>query len=66
MCIRDRYIAEHMTGVVSRMTLDGRFTKRYRIPGGYPDSLSAGPGRELWVGQGDLGQVTRLELGRKH
>ena len=60
------YIAENRTGVVSRMTLDGRFTKRYRIPGGWPDSLAAGPDDTLWVGQGNIGQVTRLDVGRRH
>jgi virginiamycin B lyase len=56
------YISEHMAGVVSRMTFDGRFTKRYRIPGGFPDALTVGPDGELWINQGNLGQVARLRL----
>ena len=40
--------------------------KHYRIPGGWPDSLAAGPDDTLWVGQGNIGQVTRLDVGRRH
>jgi hypothetical protein len=57
------YVAEHSTGSISRMTLDGTFTKRYRLPGGSPDSIANGPDGSLWVGQGDIGQVTRLDVG---
>ena len=27
------YISEHMSGVISRMTLDGTFTKKYKLRG---------------------------------
>ncbi len=57
------YISELMTGSISRMTLDGTFTKRYKLPGGWPDSIANGPDGALWVGQGNLGQVTRLGVG---
>jgi hypothetical protein len=57
------YISEHMTGVVSRMTLDGTFTKRYRVPGGWPDSIANGPDGSLWVGVGNFGRVVKLDLG---
>jgi virginiamycin B lyase len=57
------YISEHMTGVVSRMTPDGTFTKRYKVPGGRPDSIANGPDGALWIGQGNLGQVVRLDVG---
>ncbi len=57
------YIAEHMTGSISRMTLDGTFTKRYKVPGGWPDSITNGPDGSPWIGQGNLGQVVRLDVG---
>lgn len=57
------YIAEYTTGNVSRMTLDGTFTTRYKIRGGYPDALLAGADGALWIAQGDIGQVSRLDLG---
>jgi virginiamycin B lyase len=57
------YISEHMTGSISRMTIDGTFTKRYKVPGGWPDSIANGPDGALWVGQGNIGQVVRLDVG---
>jgi hypothetical protein len=57
------YVSEHMTGVVSRMTADGTFTKRFRIPGGYPDAIANGPDGALWVARGSYGTVVRLDAG---
>jgi virginiamycin B lyase len=56
------WISESSAGVVSRMTFDGTFTKAYKIPGGFNDTLIAAPDA-LWVGQGSLGQVSRLDVG---
>jgi hypothetical protein len=53
-----------MSGVVSRMTLDGTFTNAYRIRGGFNDGVISAPDGALWVAQGSLGQVSRLELRR--
>jgi virginiamycin B lyase len=57
------YISEFMGGVVSRMTLDGTFTKAYRIPGGFNDRVISAPDGALWVAQGSAGKVSRLDLG---
>ena len=57
------WISEHSSGFVSRMTFDGTFTKKYRIPGGFNDTLIAGPDGALWIGQGSIGQVSRLDIG---
>jgi hypothetical protein len=51
------------TGLVSRMTTDGTFTKTYKVPGGWPDAITNGPDGALWVGQGNIGQVVRLDVG---
>ncbi len=56
------YISEHSRGVVSRMTFKGKFTKKYKIPGGFNDSLAFGRHGELWVTQGSIGKVTRLDV----
>jgi len=45
------------------MTFDGTFTKKYRIPGGSNEALIAGPDGALWIGQGNIGQVSRLDIG---
>ena len=47
------------------MTLDGTFTKKYKLPGEFPspDALIAGPDGALWIGQGNIGQVSRLDVG---
>ena len=57
------WISEHSTGVVSRMTFDGTFTKKHRIRGGFNDTLIAAPDGALWIGQGSIGQVSRLDIG---
>ena len=57
------YISELMSGAVSRMTFDGTFTKAYRIPGGFNDGVISAPDGALWVAQGSLGKVSRLDVG---
>jgi virginiamycin B lyase len=57
------WISEHSSGVVSRMTFDGTFTKKYRIPGAFNDTVTTGPDGALWIGQGSIGQVSRLDIG---
>ena len=57
------YISEFMGGVVSRMTIDGTFTKAYRIPGGFNDRIISAPDGALWVAQGSQGKVSRLDIG---
>lgn len=57
-------ISESSSGFVSRMTLDGRFTDKYRIRGGFNDGVALGRDTALWVLQGSLGQLTRLDLDR--
>ena len=57
------YISEHMTGSISRMTLDGTFTKRYKVPGGLAGRDHQRPRRRAMDRQGNIGQVTRLDVG---
>jgi virginiamycin B lyase len=57
------YISELMSGVVSRMTFDGTFTKAYRIRGGFNDRVISAPDGALWVAQGSIGRVSRLDVG---
>ena len=39
-------------------------TNRYKVPGGWPDSIANGPDGALWVGQGNIGQVARLDVSK--
>ncbi len=58
------YISEHMTGSISRMTLDGTFTKRYQDPRRLgPTRSPTAPTARCGSRQGNIGQVTRLDVG---
>jgi len=49
---------------IRRMTLDGQFGRRYRVPGAYlVDALTAGPDGALWFVRGSEGIVGRLDIG---
>jgi virginiamycin B lyase len=49
---------------VRRMTVDGRFGRRIRIPGAFVvDALAAGPDGALWTVQGSQAIVSRVDFG---
>jgi streptogramin lyase len=58
----DLWIAEHPTGVISRMRHDGDFRRKVRTESA-PDALTLGPDGDLWYASGNEGKVGRVKIG---
>jgi streptogramin lyase len=49
-------IAEHSTGALTRMSLDGGFGRPLRLKS-HPDALTIGPDGDVWYVAGDEGKI---------
>jgi hypothetical protein len=58
------WFAEVTGDAIGRMTLDGQFGRRYRVPAAYIlDGLTAGPDGALWFIRGSEAIVGRIDIG---